>query len=81
MSETQSAAAAKFYSDTGNMGKVNPGKALGETFQRVQESCVPANITSEIYMKNTGAFVGDDVEVRSSGSVFNRNKNEFYGVD
>ena len=40
------------------------------------------NKESELYKRNTHAFFEEDFnEVKSQGSIFDNNKNQFYGVD
>ena len=36
---------------------------------------------SEIYKKNQAQFVGEDAELRSTGSVYKRNLANFHGVE
>ena len=38
-------------------------------------------MNSELYQRNKGYFVGEEVEVQSSGSVFKNNLNRFHGLD
>ncbi len=74
------AAAAKFY-DGGASGKLNPGNTIGNKFQGVQDQIVPANMEGERYKVDQAKFYGDEAEVRSQGSVFQANKQAFYGQD
>ena len=42
---------------------------------------MPSNMDGERYKRDTAAFVGDEVEARSNGSIFNANKAAFYGEE
>ena len=74
--------AGKFF-DNGSAagGKPDPAKTLGATFQGVQDRVVPANMDGDRFKRDTAAFVGDDYEARSTGSVFQANKAAFFGEE
>lgn len=80
-SETQSNynnAANRFYDVTDHKERLNPKNTINEKFQNVQDN-VEINKGSEQYKRNNAAFHGQDFEVKSQGSVFQKNLHAFHG--
>ena len=42
---------------------------------------MPANMNSELYKRDQAGFVGEEMELRSTGSVYQNNLKRFHGVD
>ena len=38
-------------------------------------------MSSELYNRNQGNFVGEEIEIKSNGSIFNNNLKRFHGLD
>ena len=73
VSETSSQygrATAAFF-DNGGQKMSDPAAAMGNKFTSIQNNIVPANMEGERFKNDTSKFfVGDDAEIRSTGSVF-----------
>lgn len=73
-------ATAKFFgAGPGKAEKIEPSKTLGNSFQNVQSRVVPTNMNGERFQNDTSKFFGNDAEVKSQGSIFEQNKNAFFG--
>ena len=75
-------AANAFYDQGSTSGaRMDPQKTLGGKFENVQDRIVPANMNSELYKRDQAGFVGEEMELRSTGSVYQNNLKRFHGVD
>lgn len=74
-------AANAFYDQGAGAARMDPQKTLGGKFENVQDRIVPGNMQSELYKRDQADFVGEQMELRSTGSVYQNNLKRFHGLD